>query len=381
MYKKYLTISGGIALLMMNLYSTDAFADAQCKPWNPFNDVVNISGNITLGPDTPNGTILYNIQYYAPGKAGIECSGSTSSSLSVPGKVDYSSHPLPLSSWSGSGLGGKVYESGLPGIGVIVTGLTGENNIRGNTFPRQENDFNLPRFSNVYSVGTGHGYQLWLIKTGPVTPGVINGTSMPSVKAYIDPVRQLNGLPMTIGRLSFNGVLNVISSTCNTPDVNVDLGKHDVSEFKGVGSTTKWIDSSIILNNCPAFKGYYPGSNSTLYVDGTGGATKGTPTQNVLSVSLSPQTSVVNSSAGTGIMNIESLGNGSSASGVGIQVGWGNASGSPEPFAFNTTKSISPPTDGRTSFTIPLAARYIQISQPVSAGVANGKATFLINYR
>jgi hypothetical protein len=71
-------------------------------------------GNITAGAEIPNGTVLYR-QTYRPGysNAATSCTDRIYDTQFL-----YTSTPKPLSSWNGSPYGGKVYETGVPGIGV-----------------------------------------------------------------------------------------------------------------------------------------------------------------------------------------------------------------------------------------------------------------------
>lgn len=337
----------------------------QCNIETPLKDnVMTIAANITVGPDMPVGTVVYKAQYVADSYSHIKCNSDT---YSVENWLDYLNIPGTDTGLNFPGIG-KVYSTNLPGLGVAVTG-TGNNQ----TIPRREAVWNQT------GTGYGHAYYLQIIKTGNVSPGVLNGSSLPSVKSYAKAQAGYTGLPFDIIHLRFAGTINVISKTCKTPDVDVNLGKYEVTRyFKGKGSTTPWIDSSITLSDCPAFKGYYGSANRSVTIRGSGTTPSGSPDKNALSVSLKPVQSIID--ATNGIMAVSS-GNGNGvALGVGIQMGWGSASGTPVLFNFNDSKSYVPPNDGRTSFRIPLSARYIQTDQVVSPGRADGKVTFMINY-
>lgn len=354
----------GVGVITCLAYPVSGFA-IQCKIATPLkDDVMTISANITVGPDMPVGTIVYKAQYVANGYSYINCDATT---YNVENWLDYLSIPGADTGLSFSGIG-KVYATNLPGLGVVVTG-TGN----GDTTPRRETAWT----SNT--TGWGHAYYLQIVKTGDVSPGVLNGSSLPSVKSYAKAQAGYTGLPFDIIHLRFAGAINVISKTCKTPDVDVNLGKYEVTKyFKGKGSTTPWIDSSITLSDCPAFKGYYGNSNRSITISGSGTTPSGTPDANALSVSLKPVQQIID--ATNGIMGVSSANGGNAALGVGIQIGWGSASGAPTLFNFNQSKNYAPPSDGRSSFQIPLAARYIQTDSAVSPGRADGKAVFVINY-
>jgi type 1 fimbria pilin len=75
------------------------------------------------------------------------------------------------------------------------------------------------------------------------------------------------------------------------------------------------------------------------------------------------------------------------AGGVGLQLGYNptnmNASATTPTTIWKPGISwdMQPSNDGRNSFKIPLAARYYQASAHVTAGQANTKVTFNIDYK
>lgn len=326
-------------------------------------DVMTISANITVGEDIPVGTVVYKAQYASNGYESINCNDAD---YSVENWVNYLNIPGADTGLNISGFG-RIYSTNLPGLGVAVTG-TGYGQI----FPRREGVWKK-------NLSIGHAYSLWIIKTGVVSPGMLNGSSLPSVRSYAAETVGYSGLPVDVLHLRFAGGINVIAKTCLTPDVDVDLGKYEITRyFKGKGSSTPWIDSSITLMDCPAFKGYYGRGNSSVSIVGNSTTPAGVPDANVLSVSIKPLQSIIDATNGT--MAVSSASGGNAALGVGIQIGWGSASGNPEPFNLSKARTFSPPTDGRASFRIPLAARYIQTDNYVSPGQADGRAIFTINY-
>jgi len=67
------------------------------------------------------------------------------------------------------------------------------------------------------------------------------------------------------------------------------------------------------------------------------------------------------------------------ATGVGIQIAQGTPS---SPMLFNFAGALSFPqlSSGVTNITIPFQARYIQTENAITAGPANSKALFTVNY-
>lgn len=46
--------------------------------------------------------------------------------------------------------------------------------------------------------------------------------------------------------------MNVVKLSCDAPDVAVDMGEHQISEFHETGSKTAVKTFNIALNNCPS---------------------------------------------------------------------------------------------------------------------------------
>lgn len=358
------------------IYSGTCLADVNCTgATTTFIDTVALNGgSITVGEDIPDGTVLYNAQYRANGFVGLVCSPAT---YTLQNWVDYDSTPMPLSTWSSGSLGGKVYQTSVPGIGVLITGLTSYGSIGSALFPRVESTY---QFVDGSGTNKGHGYQLWLIKTGPVSAGAVNGATLPTVKSYIPTTPGYTGLPLTLGTLKFSGSINIVKGTCNISNVTVNMGKHALSEFSGVGSASAWKDAPIILTNCPRFYGTYSNANTTVQLTGSGSLPAGTPNGNVFNVYLLPKSDEV-FDATQGILNINAPNGETAAVGFGIEIGWGKASGSPTTFNFNSAKSFAAPNNGNPTIAIPLAARYIQTQSQVMPGIANGRVTFVVDYR
>lgn len=109
----------------------------------------------------------------------------------------------------------------------------------------------------------------------------------------------------------------------------------------------------------------------------TGSSTVTASTNNSIGVRLTPTTDVLD--AVNGIMAIDSTIAGA-ATGVGIQLGWGDSSQTPTLFNLATEQSMTLPKDGSPSIRIPLAVRYIQTAVNPTPGRANGKVVFTVNY-
>ncbi|MFT8211199.1 MAG: fimbrial protein [Symbiopectobacterium sp.] len=106
-----------------------------------------------------------------------------------------------------------------------------------------------------------------------------------------------------------------------------------------------------------------------------GNATATSSINNSIGVRLTPTTAVKD--AANGIMAIDSSVPGAAS---GIQIGWGLNSQTPTPFNFSAEQAMTLPKDGSPTIRVPLSARYIQTGTAATAGKADGKVVFTINY-
>ncbi|WP_418611788.1 hypothetical protein AB4W76_27220 [Klebsiella pasteurii] len=191
---------------------------------------------------------------------------------------------MPLSTWSGGG--GRVYQTSVPGISVVLA--------RGSVVYSPSSNISFPQLDATYTTANesiGHGYQLILIKIGPVSSGAVNGIELPSIISYIPTVTGYTGLPLTIGTVRFPGLLNITKGICSTSDVSVDMG-------------------------------LYNSSNRTVWRSGTGILTVGVPDANVFNVYLQSN-SIDVLDAEKGILNVFAPNRKSAAIGFGIEIAWG----------------------------------------------------------
>ncbi|MHA7848232.1 fimbrial protein [Serratia sp. D1N4] len=380
----------GLLLLMAVSNSTLALVICSAVGGSSRIDIVPLTpAAISAGADIPVGTVIYQGRWIS-GTTGIsvmDCASTIDPDsiwFNVVWSVDQA--PMPLSSWSGSPFGGAVYETGIPGIGIAISrsnngdaAKVGQPNYQ---FP---NDYQSPITGGHYKPYlVNRVIYVSLIKIGNIALGnhTLDASKLPVAGLTIaNPLNHpgTTGLPITVTRVQFQGQLTVSAQTCTTPDVSVNLGSFDIPQyFTGQGATTPWVDASISMTNCPAFYGFYNADNSTVMFDyTTGTGLVANSTSNSIGVRLTPTTSVTD--ATNGVMAIDSTVSGP-ASGVGIQIGWGESGQSPTLFNLSTEKKLTLPKDGRSSIRIPLAARYIQTAASPTPGKADGKVVFLINY-
>jgi len=367
---------GGWVVCALGLIASESALAATCRfaDSNPVGNrgvVVTMplsGGNLTVGRDVPLGAEVYRQTFFPATSINVSCNDIATYAIE---RNFFTRTPLPLASWSGSPYAGKVYESGVAGIGIVV--VHGADAV-----PYDWNWRNCSGASGTCTILLGPGttsYTVLFIKTGPVSAGVINGSNIPS--AARDLITDNTIAPV---RLDFSGSINIVSRTCSTPDVSVPMGQHQLAEFSGLNTATPWQDFNIALNNCPAFNGYYQASGPTWTSNGGAGSVGNLNSRknNVLQVRIDPTRTPLNASLGILSLNPAAPGGDKAATGVGVQVA--DSAGGPLPLATLRASGITPRTDEGASYVIPLKARYIQTESSISAGPANATATFTINY-
>lgn len=377
-----------ILFSFMFFMSMTSWAQVTCVPeGNPVVKAVPLNvPAISAGQDMPLGTGIFSARYVVTPESSpkVKCSSTTlPDSYEFGTFIAIDSAPLPLTDYTGGPFGGAIYQTRIPGVGVALSTTlraeplkAGSPKIISRPVPITENP--------TYSFFSTLEIYVNLIKIGDIAPGSyqLSAEDIPSFKIYFDnapgktPV--LAG-PYTTHRINISGSMTVNTQTCQTSDVFVNMGNHEIPKtFRGKGSTTNWIDVPVQLTNCPVFYGYYSYNSASVnlpVLDSRSGPIYRDSKNNNLGIRITPLTDVID--ATKGIMAIDTSSSGS-ALGVGIQLGWG----SPSAFLlnFNNERTYELPKDGNPTIRLPLVARYIQTADSVKPGRADGKAVFLINY-
>ncbi|CQJ04938.1 P pilus assembly protein%2C pilin FimA [Yersinia frederiksenii] len=341
-------------------FMSPAFSQCASGIANTITNTPFQGGNITIGPDTADGTIVYRQTSSSSwfSTIGVGCTAAGPHQIIY----EFLSTPLSRSAWNSGPYAGKVYETGVSGLGVVLS----------------SNSVIIPATVKIGCSTKTCAYppslfviDLSIIKTGPVTAGSINGTNLPCINLLMG---QQGDMALGYPSMCFSGALNIVSQTCSTPNVKVEMGSYPVNRLATIGSATNWIDASINLINCPMFYGIY--QNASVWSDGLG--TLGAGKANSISLTLIPTTGITSE----GYLNIENQ-NEMSATGVAIQL----ASGTSEnPTLLNlnsqqgTTFNQVMTNNQGGSVSIPFAARYIKTAPLMTPGRADGKITFIINY-
>lgn len=351
-----------------------------CKPIDPFEgetDTGTMTGSMSIGDDVPVGTIVYYASFASRYGPGMSCNAQPVISGRI--ELPFTNELTNISHQVVPGItvkGGSVFETNIKGIGVVFNG----HNQKGDT---EYDNYNVTLGSPNGTGGTLRAY-LYLVKTGPVSPGFIDASSFPIRKRIFQ--KPTNGIPdgyvvkqdnfPYIGNVFVaKGGVTVINSTCSLDEKNIEIpmGEYEASSFKSIGQPTEWKSSTIRISGCSAFSpGYYKKDVGGLGPDFT--MEDKPDVKNRVTITISPTGSVINS-------NTIALNNTSdSAKGVGIQVGFPDASGNTTPYVFNKVNELSLPDANTGHLTIPIKARYIQTDQVVKPGPAKGAVTFMINY-
>nr|WP_315413572.1 fimbrial protein [uncultured Pseudomonas sp.] len=365
-----------MGVLAGGLWSVAHVAVAACKPNEgntAFDGVTQLQiANLTVGRELPLGAVIYRQRLtVTPLVNSVGCTFDTPAYgydflLAV--------KPLPQASWSTGVYGGKVYESGVPGIGVALVGRPSNSEVIA-----PHSTYRSPCRNEG-----GCGYTIFplyqqaeirLIKIGNVTAGTIRGSDLPTFQAGLG-LNDAASIPFL--KVNFAGSINIVSRTCTTPDVNVDMGAHKVSEFSGINTGTPWKDFAIALNDCPAFHGSYPTTGPNVGSDGSA-ISAGDKAANAIRYRLDPNQTPINASKGVMKLDGSAEGDPAAASGVGLQVA--DASETPVALATLQASGITPTATNGASYSIPLKARYLQTESKVTGGPANATAVFTINYQ
>ncbi|MFZ5177142.1 fimbrial protein [Enterobacter kobei] len=358
-------------------------AQVTCEPrQKEFTDTISLSGSYYVGNDMPVGSIIGQVNFKNKTPVGIQCVNQTENRVTIytPFRLSVASEPYgpPVV------LDGKpVYPTNIHGVGVQF--------MAGSIAFAQSYDV-IRSWSTSFSPdasssasGTFYEFSLALIKTGSIeTGGELNGSAIPKLQLSLpgdirNEENNVHGFPMPAQDIIFTGSIKYITQTCKTPNLNVILGDYDIKEFETTDSTP-WIDSSIRLENCPTFTGYYNNQNGQN-VSGSGTPTGSILNNNVLTVSIQPTAGFMDEASGL----IKLTDSPNTAQGVGIQLGYTpniNASPTSPSIIWRGERwNITPPVDGRGSFLISLAARYYKHQSVITPGSANGKVIFTIEYK
>jgi major type 1 subunit fimbrin (pilin) len=239
----------------------------------------------------------------------------------------------------------NVYETNVPGIGIIVWDDYQLSMYVGNT---------LTPWWRIRAGGNS-GVFLTNVKmhfyvTGTVSTGTVS-FSGPFVESWGNSPLAIVAGALKYAEMKLNGSVSIQSTTCETPNISVNLDKHLSSEFSGINSKSAAKAFNFEIKKCD------PGMNSVNYT-------------------FKPAAGVTLKQAGTSNQYI-TLDGSSTATGVGIQVLYENDTLVPFNSKIKYT-GYNKTTGG--SYTIPMKARYIQTASTITGGTANSAVEFTMSY-
>lgn len=285
----------------------------------------------------------------------------------------------PLGIWSGDigQYSGKIYNTGLDGIGFVFKGHGGGASLDYNNL--------IAPFTAMHTwIGNGRGisghilpsFQYYLIKTGPLSYGTIDGSLLPTISAGI----KVENIDVVFYKVNFSGSISVNKPTCNATEPNklVRMGTWHKRDFANVGDTSSWVDSSLTMICDDAFwgsGGTYDRDMNNLdpfTITEIDYATDNT--NNTWAVRLTSSTGLIDSTQG--IIALDTS-NGDNATGVGIQI---SSSADAAGVVDLTTGWGGTIALGSSTFRIPIFARYIRTGD-ITPGSANGKVIYTVDYQ
>ena len=322
---------------------------------------VPVSLTLSVPPGIQNGQTIYqqNINLQNIRELMVKCD-TTGQFLF---NYDYLVTPKPAST-----LNSKIYETGVPGIGIKFSAS-------GQDFPSTQNNTDCSNTDLCrYRYGWHAISSFSLVKIADnIAAGVITGNNLPTVSYNFGQEGNL----LHIYQFSITGNIHISVPTCDislaSQHMTVQMGKHYKGNFAGAGTGTEWKDASIVLVNCTQFYGNSSAGDSGATFNGT--STTYSIAPNRAELTLKVLSGIED--AANGIMKIDE--HPQKATGVGIQLSTTRStSGKVD---LNNPLIYPLPQDGSSTIAIPLYARYVQTQNKVQGGVANGRLEYTITYQ
>ncbi|WP_257624544.1 fimbrial protein [Variovorax boronicumulans] len=310
----------GMGVLLLGALGSPGAWAACVKDISAIPQTIDIGmGNVIIRDDVPLNGVIATRRFTVQPILGWFC--RTAGTLNA---VVLQGTPLPSDS--------TIYATAVPGVGIRVSEVQG-------SYPFQVATTG-PRFYVVSDRIT-----VALIKTAAVT-----GTGSLTAGIYTQMSGDGDNVSLLTTTLSAKGTTLVAESCAvdlGSRNIPVQFGKVSQTEFRGLGTSAAERSFNIQLN-CRIRPG---GLNTVMLRMDAQTDTPATP-------------GVLSLTAGTG-----------TARGVGIQI----LDGSKVPVKFGETADVGPAKNG--SYVLPYTARYYQTATTVTAGQANGTATFTLDYR
>ena len=326
---KHILLKIALAALLP-LFFPHQGAWASCpKVGNDKSIKINLPNTVYVFQNATAGTVVWTSTASNSPAFRITCTGQT-----------YGVHRYADSLVAVPGMAG-VYQTSVPYLGIKVVETTSFTEV-GTAVTRW-----VTPPVNFDGQWARPSYQVSLVVTGPVTGDRNFNMPKPLARDYASdsPASLQNEVVLHEFEVSSTNIrVRPAASPCTAANVTVNLGTHQATAFKGIGSTTAATSFNIQLTNCPT------GMNAITY-------------------QIDPTTAVNGSE-----LSVVTLNPSSTATGVGVQL----LNGSGAPLPLGSSASLG---NAGGSYTIPLQARFYQTDASVKGGTANAAMTFTITYQ
>lgn len=385
------------ALLLLSLLPGRTFAAIDCAS-NRSGRTTYVNYHVPLLPggiqvtaliNSPIGTVLWSQNISNPDKGVsmgirhcIRIDGDpTPITLNFVHNME-GSLPAPVGTWGNK----NIYDTGVPGIGLVIS--AGEKPEYPFTISMGDNSSSSSGWASpVSSSGAALKVYLYLVKTGDIPAGTWSvPISVPPVTLHSEFPNNASGpevgMDYSARLIIESGSINVVSGTCQTPDVNVAMGTHKVTENM---RETPWVDFAIELNNCPPMSGFYTVKNNTSPPSSTwkgdDNIVIGALTANTIKVQLTPVYGNTNTYSDAACAKIAPTAD--AAGGVCLEIQNQSNVNLIQMGLFNlAVDSGLNLLNSAANYSIPLKARYVRStgSSAMTAGRADSAVEFTINY-
>ena len=317
-----------ILISSLLLLGRSAVAGCEFYPGHSMTELkIDIPTTLSIPRDTPNGTVIY--------ESPILTTNNVSSSYKCT-----SAEPAGVRNNVGQ-LGGIT--SNLYTLPIGTTGLGWQWRVAGNLSPA----YPLGK-SPIGGFGfNGVQHSIAIVKFADVT----TTQKIPSGVLGYYQRGEVTALSMSTGGMT------ILAQSCETPDVKVDMGAYNLSQFSEIGKHSDPVNFNIKVNNCPR------GINKVTYT-----------------LSQTPNSPTL--SFGSGTIGLNSS---STAKGIALQL----LDSDLAPITFDKAYTISDYSAAGGNFSIPLNAQFIRtiptgtngaLDPGMSSGTANAEVWFIMNY-
>lgn len=334
---KKIVLSTSLLISGLGIYQT-AYAACTIDRNMKATDISMNVGRVVVRPSDPVGTILRKASFpIYPVNDYMLCDiyGST-----MFADLDQN-YPL-------SPIGDSVYQTNIPGIGIrLYREAQGAEDFSG-YYP-----YNRPLIRGTYSLVNGF-FAVEIIKTATNTG---SGALVPGRYSSYYEARHKH-LPVLTSTV-YGNAITIASSSCEiqgNPNRFIELSTVNTSQFRGIGTTLaeQAFNMTLLCNG---------GESSGGYIE-----------NNIISVTYDYQQYANNNEV---LNNI--VADSSKANGVGLQLLWNDSNKevikNGQNFHLGTVNS-----NQNLQFNIPMAARYYQTDNNVTAGKVKGIATLTVQY-